>query len=204
MPRLVGGSQTVNIHGGTGGNGGRGGVSGGGGGAGEGPRTALKYDIRTDSFTINNNLSTMEQPRHDFCRVNLGDLNLLDEIDQEKVVELRPIHRRRTGAVKQHVSVVIGTRRIHRARIFGHQDPMTVVVYDNSHFEQIKAQVLGAQRHRHPFLAQLFGFTCSAGLNALIYHDDMMTISQIKTMHAQSGLASTYIRQEMVRSFKCP
>ncbi|KAF8164384.1 hypothetical protein K438DRAFT_268209 [Mycena galopus ATCC 62051] len=201
MPRPTGGSQTVNIHGGTGGNGGTGGVSGGGGGAGEGPRTTLKY-IKTESFTINS-LSTIEQPRSvDFCRVNLVDLNLLDEIDQENVVEQHPIYRRKTGAFIRNIRVVVGTRRVHRAQIFGHQDPMTVVVYDDSNFEQIKAQVLEAQQHRHPLLAQLFGFTCLAGLNALIYHDDMMTVSQIKTMHAQSPLASTYIRQEMWQHFK--
>ncbi|KAF8164367.1 hypothetical protein K438DRAFT_1941899 [Mycena galopus ATCC 62051] len=201
MPHPAGGSQTVNIHGGPGGNGGTGGVSGGGGGAGEGPRTTVKY-IKTESFTINNNLSMMEQPRSDFCHVSLGDLNLLDEINQESVVKGHPIYRRRTGAFVRHISVVVGTRRVHRARIFGHQDPMTVVVYDGSNFEQIKAQVLEAQRHRHPFLAQLFGFTCLAGLNALIYHDDIMTISQIKKMHAQSALASTYIRHEMLQHFE--
>ncbi|KAF8139274.1 hypothetical protein K438DRAFT_719788 [Mycena galopus ATCC 62051] len=203
MPRLTGESQTVNIHGGTGGNGGTGGVSGGAGGTGEGPRTALKYNIRTESFTINNNLYTMEQSRSDFCRINLGDLNLLDEINQENVVELHPIHRRRTGAVIRHVTVLVAKRRLHRAQIFGHQDPMTVVVYDDSNFDPIKSQVLQAQQHRHPFLAQLFGFTSSAGLNALIYHDDMMTISQLETMHAQSTLVLSYIRQEMVCSFKC-
>ncbi|KAF8139256.1 hypothetical protein K438DRAFT_1785845 [Mycena galopus ATCC 62051] len=134
MPRQAGESQTVNICGGTGGNGGTGGVSGGGGGAGEGPRTTLKYDIRTESFTINNNFYH-DQPPLDFCRVNLGDLNLLDEINQESVVERCPIYHRRTGAVVQHIS----TRRVHRARIFGHQDLMTV----------IKAQVIEAQRHQY-------------------------------------------------------
>ncbi|KAJ7818713.1 hypothetical protein B0H14DRAFT_1369568 [Mycena olivaceomarginata] len=54
----------------------------------------------------------------------------------------------------------------------------------------------------HPLLAQLFGFTCSAGLNALIYHDDMVTISQIQKMHAQSILASRYVNLEMLCHFK--
>ncbi|KAF8139265.1 hypothetical protein K438DRAFT_719704 [Mycena galopus ATCC 62051] len=147
--------------------------------------------------------STIEQPGNaDFCCVKLGDLTFLDEIDQESVVKRHPISRRRTGAFIRHVRVIVRMRRVHRARIFGHQDPMTVVVYDDSNFEQIKAQVLEAQRHRHPFLAQLFGFTCSAGLNAFIYHDDMMTISQIERMHALSALASSYTLHEMFEHFK--
>ncbi|KAJ7792133.1 hypothetical protein B0H14DRAFT_3160438 [Mycena olivaceomarginata] len=78
---------------------------------------------------------------------------------------------------------------------------MTVVVHDDTKFEQRKAQVLEVQRYRHPLLAQLFGFTCSAGLNALIYHDDMMTISQIRQMHAQSILTSRYVEFKMLQHF---
>ncbi|KAJ7818702.1 hypothetical protein B0H14DRAFT_2601131 [Mycena olivaceomarginata] len=165
MSRLAVESQTISIHGasefgynpdhtvdffpgGIGGNGGAGGVSGGGGGEGEGPRTSLRYDITTESFTLTNNLTstTIEQPRSDFRSVNLGDLILYDEIDRQNVVDYVPIHRRRTGVVIRHIKVVVATQRR-------------------------KAQVLEAQRYRHPLLAQLFGFTCSAGINALIYHD---------------------------------
>jgi hypothetical protein len=73
----------------------------------------------------------------DFRIVKLGDLNLLDEISKYNVVERRPVHRKKTGAVVRHVEVVVGTRRIYRARIFGSQDPMTAVVYaDDRQFEQ--------------------------------------------------------------------
>jgi hypothetical protein len=68
--------------------------------------------------------------------VNLGDLILYNEIDKQNLVEHRPICRKRTGAVIRRVKVVVGTRRIHRARIFGHQDPMTVVVDNDFRFEQ--------------------------------------------------------------------
>ncbi|KAJ7336163.1 hypothetical protein DFH08DRAFT_939242 [Mycena albidolilacea] len=189
MSRLVE-SQTINIHGGTGGNGGRGGVRGGGGGTGEGP--TLSYDIRAESFTLTNNLVGVQEPKSDFSFVRFGDVNLLDEIDKCTVIECHRIGRRQT------VKAVV-TRRIYRAQISGCQGPMTVVAYDNSKSEQIRAKVQEARRHRHPFLAQLFGFTCSVGVNALIYHDEMMTISQIETMHPQSALASFYIKHEMGR-----
>ncbi|KAJ7787187.1 hypothetical protein B0H14DRAFT_287782 [Mycena olivaceomarginata] len=203
MSRLAVESQTISIHG-TGGNGGAGGVSGGSGGEGEGPRTSLRYDITAESFTLTNNLAstTIEQPRSDFRSVNLGDLVLYDEIDRQNVVDYLPIRRRRMGVVIRHIKAVVATQRVYRARIFGSQDPMTVVIHDDTRFEQRKAQVLEVQQYRHPLLAQLFGFTCSAGLNALIYHDDMVTISQIQKMHAQSILASRYVNLEMLRHFQ--
>jgi hypothetical protein len=80
------------------------------------------------------------QPIHDsadFRIVKLGDLNLLDEISKYNVVERRPVHRKKTGAVVRHVEVVVGTRRIYRARIFGSQDPMTAIVYNDAQFEQV-------------------------------------------------------------------
>ncbi|KAF7340338.1 Reverse transcriptase-RNase H-integrase [Mycena venus] len=201
MPCLAVESQMINIYGGTGGNGGRAGIQGGGGGAGEGP--SLSYEIRAGSFNLTNNLvgSAVQQPKSDFRFVNLGDLILYDEIDKQNMVERRPIYRKRTGALIRHVELIIGTRRVYRARIYNCQEPMTVIAYNDSEFEQRRAEVQKAQQYRHPSLAQLFGFTCSAGLNALIYHDDIMTISQIRKMHAQSTLASLYIRDRMWQQF---
>jgi hypothetical protein len=80
------------------------------------------------------------QPIHDsadFRIVKLGDLNLLDEIDKHNVVERRPVYHRRTGAVVRHIKVLVGTRRVYRARIFGSQNPMTAVVYNDPQFEQV-------------------------------------------------------------------
>ncbi|KAJ7818712.1 hypothetical protein B0H14DRAFT_1369562 [Mycena olivaceomarginata] len=151
MSRLAVGSQTITIHGasefgynpdhtvdffpgGTGGNGGAGGVSGGGGGEGEGPRTSLRYDIAAESFILTNNLAstTIEQPRSDFRSVNLGDLILYDEIDRQNVVDYLPIHRRRTGVVIRHIKVVVATQRVYHAQMFGSQDPMTVVIHNDT------------------------------------------------------------------------
>lgn len=69
--------------------------------------------------------------------MKLGDLNLLDEIGKYNVVERRPVPHKRTGAVVRHIKVVVGTRRTYRARIFGSQDPMTAVVYNDAQFEQV-------------------------------------------------------------------
>ncbi|KAF7340329.1 Reverse transcriptase-RNase H-integrase [Mycena venus] len=202
MSRFAIESQTINIHGGTGGNGGQAGEQGGCGGDGEGPQMALHYDVHAEYFTVNNRIgTTATQTRDNFRYVNLGDLILYDEIDKQNVVERRPIYHKKTGALIRHVELVVGTRRVYRARIYKCQDPMTVIAYNDSEFEQRRAEVQKAQQYRHPSLAQLFGFTCSAGLNAFIYHDDIMTISQIQKMHAQSTLASLYIKDQMWQQF---
>jgi hypothetical protein len=73
--------------------------------------------------------------------VKLGDLNLLDEIDKQNVVEWHPVHRKKTGVVVRYLKVVVGTRRIYRAQIFGSQDPMTAVIYNDTQFEQVSHHV---------------------------------------------------------------
>ncbi|KAJ7882664.1 hypothetical protein B0H13DRAFT_926912 [Mycena leptocephala] len=153
-------------------------------------------DFTIQGGTFNVSSSTVEQPRGDFRVVKLGDLNLLDEIDKHNVVERRPVHHRRTGAVVRHIKVVIGTRRTYRARIFGSQDPMTAVVYNDVQFEQRMAEMKEGPQIRHPHLAQFFGFTSSASVNAVIYHDEMIPFSQVEKLHAGSTLASYYFRNE--------
>ncbi|KAJ6578286.1 hypothetical protein B0H19DRAFT_1230086 [Mycena capillaripes] len=143
MSRRAIGSQTLNIHGGVGGNGGGSGLGqGGSGGNGEGPQ--LQYEIKAERFTMNNNLlnTTSGEPQSEFRVVNLGDLNLLDEIGDQKVVERRPTNER------SMCTRSVTARRIYSARIFGSQDPMTAVVYNSPQFEQILAQAREKQHYR--------------------------------------------------------
>ncbi|KAJ7930704.1 hypothetical protein B0H13DRAFT_1858515 [Mycena leptocephala] len=93
------------------------------------------FTIQGGTFNVS---TTVEQPQGNFRVVKLGDLNLLDEIDKQNVVEWHPIHRKKMGVVVRHVKVIVGTRRIYRARIFGSQDPMTAVVYNDAQFEQAR------------------------------------------------------------------
>ncbi|KAJ7832357.1 hypothetical protein B0H13DRAFT_2370977 [Mycena leptocephala] len=92
------------------------------------------FTIQGGTFNVS---TTVEQSPGDFRVVKVSDMNLLDEIDKQNVVERRPVHRKKTGVVVRHVEVVVGTRRVYRARIFGSQDPMTAAVYaDDRQFEQ--------------------------------------------------------------------
>ncbi|KAJ7901351.1 hypothetical protein B0H13DRAFT_773463 [Mycena leptocephala] len=78
---------------------------------------------------------------------------------------------------------------------------MTAVIYKDAQFEKRMAKAHRGQQFRHPHLAQFLGFTSSAGLNVLIYHDEMMTISQVKKLHGKSALASHYLRNQISRHF---
>ncbi|KAJ7930773.1 hypothetical protein B0H13DRAFT_2264091 [Mycena leptocephala] len=164
-------------------------------------------DFTIQGGTFNVSSTTMEESLGNFRIVKLGDLNLLDEIGKYNVVEQRPVHHRRTGAVVRHVKVIVGTRRVYRARIFGSQDSMTAVVYNDAQFEQ--ASTISIEwvkcRKAHNCGRQLcllfFGFTSSASLNALIYHDEMIPFSQVQKLHAGSTLASYYFINETTRHY---
>ncbi|KAJ7930767.1 hypothetical protein B0H13DRAFT_1858567 [Mycena leptocephala] len=151
------------------------------------PRAAALENCR--DFTIHggtfNVSTTVEQSPGDFRVVKLGDLNLLDEIDKQNVVEWHPVHRKKTGVIVRYVKVIVGTRRIYRARIFGSQDPMTVVVYNDAQFEQRMTEMQKGPQLRHPHLAQFFGLVCPASLCALIYHDVFLKPGLILS-HVQS------------------
>ncbi|KAJ7618071.1 hypothetical protein FB45DRAFT_933237 [Roridomyces roridus] len=158
-------STSIIINGGRGGSGARGSNRGGTGGAGKGPKVTLKtYHIGRASFDIR------EPPTPawtaDFHAVKLADLILDEEIHKEEVsVDADDPSSRVRGVVQRR-----------------------------SHVVRVKDRVLNAQQFRHPLLAQLFGVHCSTSLNALVYHDEMMTIDQVKEMHSHSVLAWNYLR----------
>ncbi|KAJ7626173.1 hypothetical protein FB45DRAFT_75973 [Roridomyces roridus] len=156
--------MNIHIHGGIGGHGGQGGRHGGGGGNGEGPHVILNHG----KLTVNKWQSPrVNHPRSDFRLVRLGDLNLIKEFENGDVVRLT---RGRHYGIGECHTEVIGTRTAYSARLFGYQDPLTVVSYEGA-FEEVKAQILRSQRYRHPHLMQVFGTVECSGFNAFIYHD---------------------------------
>jgi hypothetical protein len=74
----------------------------------------------------------------DFRTIRMGDLDFLEEVGKEDIVEYREFRRRRTGTVVRRIPVVVGARRIYRARIFGVPDTVTAVVYDDPNFESVR------------------------------------------------------------------
>ncbi|KAJ7441983.1 hypothetical protein FB451DRAFT_1569084 [Mycena latifolia] len=52
-----------------------------------------------------------------------------------------------------------------------------------------------------PFFLQLFGVSEARRMNALIYHDELMTITEFRHLHAGSSLTSAYILYQMLRDY---
>ncbi|KAJ7637458.1 hypothetical protein B0H17DRAFT_1149472 [Mycena rosella] len=75
--------------------------------------------------------------RRAHCNTHTRDLNILSEIGKEDIVEYREVRGRRTGALIQRLSRVVGSRRIHQVRLFGSQETMTAVIYEGPDFETV-------------------------------------------------------------------
>ncbi|KAJ7174093.1 hypothetical protein C8R43DRAFT_635402 [Mycena crocata] len=129
------------------------------------------FTVSGGTFEIRNPQSP--EDRSDYRTIRPGDLNLLTEIGKEDIVEYHEVRRQRTGALVRRHKVIVGTRRIHQARIFGNPERVTVVVYKGPQFDKWKAEAEQREHFRHPSVFQLFGITKSPALNALVYTDGM-------------------------------
>ncbi|KAJ7822621.1 hypothetical protein B0H14DRAFT_2828203 [Mycena olivaceomarginata] len=133
---------------------------------------------------------------YDFRSIPLGDLNLLTQVSQEPLgCDVLEQRGGRTIVRRE----IIGKRTVYRARIFGSQDPMTAVVYQGSQFEKWKAEAERRQSVRSPIFLQLFGITESRGMNALIYHDELITIKQFRQLYYGLPLTSAFTEYQMAR-----
>ncbi|KAJ7613603.1 hypothetical protein DFH06DRAFT_1344558 [Mycena polygramma] len=86
----------------------------------------------------------------DYRMIRAGDLHLLAEVGEDEVMLSERIESRGTMTRK----VVVGKRKVFRARILGSQDAMTAVVYEGSHFKQLRAELetTHAQMYRGPHI----------------------------------------------------
>ncbi|KAJ7152081.1 hypothetical protein C8R46DRAFT_484209 [Mycena filopes] len=97
-----------------------------------------------------------------FRRIALGDINLLYEAPMSS----------RVYQIKIYV-----------ARISGESSLKTVVKYENLHDEKWKQDLEVYSRFRHPHVWQLFGVSTAPGLQALIYHDELIPLAIYRRFH---------------------
>ncbi|KAJ6474194.1 hypothetical protein C8R45DRAFT_935593 [Mycena sanguinolenta] len=119
--------RTVNnyISGGQGGSGG-GGLQGGAGGVGEGLN--LQYNIKAERVVMKTVIGSETTPA-DCFRIPLANIDLRSEIQVDAV----------TGAVwlrseRNETSI----RRMYSARVIGHNEPMTVALYQGHNAEEVR------------------------------------------------------------------
>ncbi|KAF7364425.1 hypothetical protein MSAN_01103500 [Mycena sanguinolenta] len=112
------------ISSGQGGSGGGGGLHGGAGGTGEGP--TLNYEIKAEHVVMKTFTNTEATPS-DFLRIPLGHIDLRSEIRVDVAA----------GAVWQHHRQKrASVRRMYSARVVGHNEPMTVALYQGDSVEE--------------------------------------------------------------------
>ncbi|KAJ6456751.1 hypothetical protein C8R45DRAFT_1082084, partial [Mycena sanguinolenta] len=172
--------------GGTGGSGLRG--HGGGGGTGEGP--TLQYDIKTEHFIIKNFASPETTPS-DFLRIPLGNIDLRSEIEVNAATGVVRRHRERKRA-----------RRMYSARVVGHNEPMTVALYqgDNAE-EEWKRDISHHSGLRHPHILQIYASASSPGIHATVFHDDLVLFSRFLDSYRDSVVLGAYILWSTISDF---
>ncbi|KAJ7804512.1 hypothetical protein B0H14DRAFT_1616330 [Mycena olivaceomarginata] len=136
-----------------------------------------------------------------FHRVRLGDLKLISEIGKEEIVEYHEVRRRKTGALIRRNKVVVGERRRFEASVSGRPETLTAVVYKDTNIDKWRIEVEKHETFRHPSLVQLYGVTVSPANYALIYTDALIPLRDVRELHANSSLASTYVEYGIVRRY---
>ncbi|KAJ6452337.1 hypothetical protein C8R47DRAFT_288880 [Mycena vitilis] len=132
----------------------------------------------------------------DYRTIRAGDVHLLAQVGEDQTIEADEPDLR-TGIVTRRV--LIGKRKVFRARIFGSSEPMTAIVYEGSRFQKWRTEVerMHAQIPRNPLFLQLFGVTVSANMKALIYHDALVPVECFKGRYLELPLTIAYIENQL-------
>ncbi|KAJ6536498.1 hypothetical protein DFH09DRAFT_1401989 [Mycena vulgaris] len=129
--------------------------------------------------------------------IHLGDLNLLTQVGSEETLNSELVEQVGRQDITVRREVIVASRTVYRARVFGSQNPMTAVVYRGAQLEKWRTEAEKRQNLLNPFFLQLFAVAESPGLNALIFHDELITISQFRDVLRGSLLASLYAEYQM-------
>ncbi|KAJ7871214.1 hypothetical protein B0H14DRAFT_2724771 [Mycena olivaceomarginata] len=156
--------------------------------------------IHGGNFTVVGNAGRMSL-EEDYRSIRLGDLNLVSHTGTENIVRSRhsPLQQ-----LARRTRVIIGTRKMYRARVFGSLDTFTAIVYEGQGAAQQMSEALELNVSRHPNFMQLFGVVHSSHMNALVYHDDILPLSHtLVECQRVSPLHAAYFLYQMSRDLAC-
>ncbi|KAJ7633947.1 hypothetical protein B0H17DRAFT_1280434 [Mycena rosella] len=146
------------------------------------------FDHCSNITITDGNFNVLERRPSDFRSIRLGDLNLLTQMGNEEELISSVVKRRGPRLVRR--KVIVGSRKVYRARIFGSQDPMTAVVYEGSQFEKWKHEAERRQSGRvHSPLCNQAQFTSTT--------TELITITHFRQLHRESPLTSEFIEYQM-------
>ncbi|KAF7374291.1 hypothetical protein MSAN_00312300 [Mycena sanguinolenta] len=169
------------ISGGRGGSGGGGGLRGGAGGP------TLQYDMKAERIVVKNFTSPEATPS-DFLRIPFGNIDLRSDIQVDA----------ETGAVwRRHQWKSV--RQMYSARVIGHNEPMTVALYEGDHAEEEWKRDLSCySRLRHPHILQIYASASSSGIHAVVFHDELVLFSHFLEPFRYSAVLKVYIMACMI------
>ncbi|KAF7364422.1 hypothetical protein MSAN_01103200 [Mycena sanguinolenta] len=83
---------------------------------------------------------------------------------------------------------------MYSARVVGHNEPMTVALYqgDNAE-EEWKRDLSRYSGLRHPHILQIYASASSSGIHATVFHDDLVLFSQFLGSFRSSAILQAYI-----------
>ncbi|KAF7322104.1 hypothetical protein MKEN_00734000 [Mycena kentingensis (nom. inval.)] len=159
---------------------------------------------RCSNFTINGGVFTQvngdlyirgDEEEEDFRRIRRGDIHLRTSVGEVALVEFRPSRG-------QVVPTVVGRTTAYHGTVFPSTETFTVVAHEGENFSSWKKTVLEHQYVQHPALVQLFGTTESRSMDALVFHEDLVPISEVFHFeHARSFLSEQSIVYLAARQF---
>ncbi|KAF7378115.1 hypothetical protein MSAN_00235800 [Mycena sanguinolenta] len=140
--------------------------------------------------TFTSNIITNTAPS-DFLRVPLGSIDLHAEI---RLDATRGVVRRK------HVRGSV--RHMYSARVVGHNEPMTVAVYEGDNAErEWKRDLLRYSNLRHPHIFQIYAIASSSGIHASIFHGDLIPFEQFLESFPHSVILQAYVRAYSSRDY---
>ncbi|KAJ7207252.1 hypothetical protein GGX14DRAFT_636815 [Mycena pura] len=152
---------------------------------------AQRFTVLGGTFT--NNVTVIQPQSSDaFGKIPMGDVNLKTELS---VTNSGHVQRRSgRGAVRV-------ARTMYGADVYDHC--MVVAAYDGKNSrENWEASIAQYQMLRHPSVLQLFGIVEDANFYAAIFHDDLISPTQMLASRADSAVWPIYFQQFLKEEFK--
>ncbi|KAF7364404.1 hypothetical protein MSAN_01101100 [Mycena sanguinolenta] len=122
-----------------------------------------------------------------FLRIPRGNIDLRSEIRLDAVRGVVQRDRER-GSL----------RRMYSARVVGHNEPMTVALYQGDNAEQEWRRDLSRHsRLWHPHILQIYASASWSGIYATVFHDDLVLFAQFVDTFRHSAVLKSYFLWHM-------
>ncbi|KAF7371012.1 hypothetical protein MSAN_00735400 [Mycena sanguinolenta] len=136
------------------------------------------FVVEGGTFTSN----TISSPPADYLRIPFGSIDLRNEIRLDEPAGITSRSHGR-GAV----------RRLYSARVGCRSKRMTVALYSGDHAEEWRKSVIIHSSLRHPHILQIYATASASGIQAAVFHGDLIPLNQVLDSFRHSPILQAYI-----------